>query len=418
MTEAEAAPVDSSGPQLRYPFNALVSFHYYRKHDLSILTRAGLRLIGDSGAFSAASTGAPITVAEFAEWATRWREHLCWIASLDVIGDSEGTWRNYRALRDTHGIDVVPTLHAGDDKHLLDRYAGDGVDFVGLGGLVPHRGRPKATMPWLVDVMRYARDRYPTMRFHGWGVTNPTLIKALPWYSVDSSNLGSPYRFARLVLFDPAGGTWHQANLDGADVFRIEALLRRHYGVRAREVTYSTPANRRLLVRLMARSYQLVEDYLRKRHGAISGPSYGIREHHRPDGPLLHGALDGPYRIERDVEMLGDPATLDPAMRAGQAGRDPAPPPGPAVHAADQMQYLSLVAPVGDDAGPRGHGVVDPKSPPHRTAAALGMAGVHVHGTLEARPATYSADALGTAGPHVHATDGAWQHVRLLGSDQ
>lgn len=320
---------------LRYPFNALVSYHYYKKVDLAALTAGGLRLIGDSGAFSAKSLGAEITIPEFAEWAALWRDHLCWVASLDVINDPDATWRNYRRLRDKHGLDVVPTIHVGDPAKWMDRYAKDGVDFIGLGGLVPHRGRPKATMPWLVEMMRYARERHPQMRFHGWGVTNPALTKALPWYSMDSSNLGQSYRYGRLVVFNPDAGTWVQISLDGRSSLAHDDLLRRHYNVRARQVLVSTPATRQLLVRLTGRSYQLVEDYLRRRHGAITAPRYGVQEPR--GGPHVHAALGGQGAQVYDVGGLVGPHVHAVTGNGGGGGMkdDMALATGPHLHATD-----------------------------------------------------------------------------------
>ena len=43
------------------PRNILVSYHYFRKYDLDKL--AGLRIIGDSGAYSAKSQGVELTTA-------------------------------------------------------------------------------------------------------------------------------------------------------------------------------------------------------------------------------------------------------------------------------------------------------------------------------------------------------------------
>lgn len=329
-----------TGPVLRYPFNALVSFHYYKRDDLARLTTAGLRLIGDSGAFSASTQGSPIDLAEYADWVVKWTGHLCWAASLDVIGNADASWANYRRLRDKHGLDVVPTIHAGADKRLLDRYVADGVDFVGLGGLVAHRTRPDATLPWLVDVMRYARDKHPQVRFHGWGVTNPRLILSLPWYSVDSSNLGQPYRYARASLFHPPSARWVRMPLDGHSPRKHDDMLRRFYGVAAADMLLSVPANRRLLVRVSGRSYQLVEDYLRHRHGVITAPAYGISDDY--DGHAHHAATTS-------TGGLADLGATGPAVHATTGNAHDSltdltdPSSGPAVHAGTGDAYDALV---------------------------------------------------------------------------
>ena len=95
---------------LRYPLNILVSFHYAKAFPLNTYRDNGLRIIADSGAFSAESQGAEINLVEFAEWATNWRDCFAWVASLDVIGNAEASWANYTSLRHGYGIDVVPTV--------------------------------------------------------------------------------------------------------------------------------------------------------------------------------------------------------------------------------------------------------------------------------------------------------------------
>jgi hypothetical protein len=298
---------------LIYPVNTLVSFHYFRTIDIEEMKGWGLRMIGDSGAFSAMSTGTPISLSEFAEWAERWQSSLCWVASLDVIGDADGSWRNFEALR-ARGLDVIPTVHYGADPSALDRYAAEGVDFVGLGGMVGRKSEPQRLLRWCLSMMRHARTHHPEMRFHGWGVTHPELITALPWYSVDSSGFSACYRFGRLRLFDPSSGKNVQVDLDGKQIYKHGELLRRVYGVEPSSVAVSNRDTRRDLVRLSIAAVQKTEIYLRRRHGAISAPRYGITS--SEDGGHIHAALGFP----------GAQATtsVSPTDRA----------PGPAIHAA------------------------------------------------------------------------------------
>lgn len=275
---------------LRWPASALVSFHYYPDPALvARLAAGGLRLVADSGAFSALTQGAPITVDTFTPWAHAVRDHTCWVASLDVIGDPDGTWDNWQALR-TQGLDTIPTIHYGTHPKVLDRYAEEGVDFLGMGGMVGRKSEQARLMRWTVQVMRYARDNHPGMRFHGWGVTHPQLVMNLPWWSVDSSGFGQAYRFGRLNLFNPETGKSEKADMDGRDVFRLGRLLRRHYGTTPDALAYSTPANRPHIIRVSLRSYQLLEDHLRARHN-VAPPVYGVR-HPAGVGTNLH-AVDG-----------------------------------------------------------------------------------------------------------------------------
>lgn len=283
--------------KLAYPVDALVSYHYYRREDLMLaLTEPGhLRMIGDSGAFSAYTQGAPVQLEEYARWCLRWRKHLSWMAALDVIGDATATHRNWQILRDEFRLDTVPTLHAGGDVKWLDAYAAEGVDYVGLGGLV---GVALRAFRWLVHVFRYARDNHPGMRFHLWGVTNRRILEALPTYSADSSGImGTAYRYGRQRLFDPRTGRDAAFALNGREAFRHRDLLHGTYGVEPGQVARSTPANRALLIQLAAASTQQYAGWLQRRH-KVSPPAWGLQP--SGTGPKVHLAGDCQAGIRQD----------------------------------------------------------------------------------------------------------------------
>jgi hypothetical protein len=294
-------------PALDRPVNYLVSFPYYRKANLTDYVTRGLRLIADSGAYSAHHLGVTISVDAYADWLTPRMGSLAWAASLDDrANDVEHCWRNYRRLRHHHRLDVVPTIHAGDPPATLDRYAAEDVDLIGLGGLVPHRGRPKATMPWLVAVMRYARDRHPQIRFHGWGVTSWQLLAALPFFSADSSSIASAYRYGRLSLFDPTTATFTGLVIDGHGPRTQHELLTRGYGLATEDCLTSTPANRTMWVRLAVRSLQLHQGYLRQRHGLLSPPRYAAAD--TVPGLQLFVVDAAPSHVHRLMTPLEVPA--------------------------------------------------------------------------------------------------------------
>lgn len=309
------------------PRNLLVSYHYYARYDLSRF--AHCRVIGDSGAYSAATLGATISTAQLAEWAHKWRDVLCWVASLDVIGDAAATKRNWHELVEVHGLQVVPTLHYGSDMSLMDYYAARGVDFMGLGGMI---GKSTAQQQrWLLSCFRYARDRHPTMRFHGWGVTADTLLR-LPFYSVDSSGWGAAYRYGRLALRDPRTGKKIGVPLDGRGTYDPEVVgVLQQYGVTPSQVAKSGSHNLKLMVRLSALSASVGEQqfrYLHRRH-PITAPQWGIN-HGRPAGPHQHLALADGYN--------GDGRHVDATLIQLNAE-------GPHVHLVDgSSEHLNTVA--------------------------------------------------------------------------
>lgn len=278
---------------LSYPINALASYHYFAETDMAALARIGLRTIGDSGAFSAANTNAPISLDSFAAWVSRWRGSLAWVASLDAIGDAKGSWRNYRTLRDTYGLDVVPTVHYGAEPKVLDRYVADGVDFIGLGGMVPYKAEIDRLLRWCVLMFRYARDKHPQLRFHGWGVTSPRMVVNLPWYSVDSSKVRTSCRYGLLHLFNPRTGKTSDVPVNGRAMYDHADLLRDVYGVEPSDVSILTKATSRPVMRLAVASMQQREAYLKRRLGNVTAPSYGITSRHATPGPHVHVVQSG-----------------------------------------------------------------------------------------------------------------------------
>jgi hypothetical protein len=286
------------------PRNVLCSYHFFKDYDLNRLRH--LRVIGDSGAFSAKSAGATITTAELSRWAKQWSHKLCWVAALDVIGDAEATRRNWHEMVDVYGVPGLPTIHFGADPALMDYYAVRGADFIGLGGLV---GKPAAAqMRWLIKVFIYARTHHPQMRFHGWGVTSGSALQ-LPFFSVDSSGWTSGVRYGRVTLRDPQSGATHALVLDGKSTYAPEVakLLARHYGVAPSEVARSGGHNRLLMVKLNALSASVLEQHFRRQHrlAPITAPSWGqLSAPELDSGPHMHLSLTGRSGQEYDIAVL------------------------------------------------------------------------------------------------------------------
>ena len=266
-----------------FPHNGLVSYHYSSKMDLSLYGQWSL--IGDSGAFSALTQGVDIDIDALSDWAVKWQAagQLCWAAALDVIGDHKATHRNWLRMKG-RGVKCVPTIHFPSPPRMIDDYAKDGVRFLGLGGQVG--GNQASLMRWVVSVMRYARDTYPDMRFHGWGATSKGSLQ-LPYYSVDSTSWYEGVMWGSTSLQDPRDpAKIHRLDHDGKDAFRPEManLLSTYYGVDPASVADSRGSNWNV-VELMARSASLREIQLQQRHGVISAPPDhpGLE-----DGPRLH----------------------------------------------------------------------------------------------------------------------------------
>ncbi|GAA0632277.1 hypothetical protein GCM10010174_61630 [Kutzneria viridogrisea] len=182
-------------------FRFLVSYHYHRDTDLTKITDAypgRCEVFADSGAFSAYTTGARIDLADYAAWLRHWQGLITTASTLDVIGDSAATERNTIRLEGM-GLRVLPVFHTGSPwgrlEHLCARYP-----YVALGGMVPYSRRAPEVMRWLIRCFRTAQDHGTV--FHGFGLTRVESLRALPFYSVDSSSWAAGARYGSLNLWD------------------------------------------------------------------------------------------------------------------------------------------------------------------------------------------------------------------------
>lgn len=291
-----------TGLPVARPVDALVSYHYISRSDrmAKVVGTDGLfRIIADSGAFSAYTQGATIDLDAYAGWLKLWRPHLFWAASLDVFGDPARTFANWRTLRDRHQLDTVPTVHIGTDLKWVDAYAVEGVDFLGLGGMVGQdRG---AQLRFLVHVLRYARDHHPHLRFHAWGTTTHTMLARVPIYSADSSGLlGRGFRFGEMPLWDSRTRQIVNVAMDGRTPWRHRRLLVEEYDTDPADVLRSTAANRPEIIALTVRAVQARARSYQDIH-RVTPPSYAVWQP-AEIGPRLHFAENDP----RDYVKLRD----------------------------------------------------------------------------------------------------------------
>lgn len=354
--------------RLDVPTDILCSFHYFGDIDMGAMRSWGTRIIGDSGAFSAMSTGKPIEREVFHAWADRWRDDLLWVAALDVIGDAEASYQNWLAAR-RDGLELVPTIHYGEGTAQLDRFAEEGATLIGLGGMVPYSSEKERLMRWTLMMHRHARDHHPQVRFHGWGISHPYLVDNLPWWSTDSSGFSSCFRFGTLRLWEPRRGRFVGVDLNGRDLARHARLLREVYGIDWRVVAESKSENRRELGRVAIRSVQLYAAWLQKRQ-AVTPPALLIERLERessgplssaavirrtepisamsPDGSWHAPKLDGPLQVAAMVTSAqGQAITPDGLAITGRIGNQTIAPLQVAAMGAPAMQPSKAVSPDG-----------------------------------------------------------------------
>jgi len=163
------------------------------------------RVIIDSGAFTAYTTGKTINPRDYASWSLdfqkRWEYKMKSLEfmNLDVIGNQDDSWKN-QSILESLGMTPIPIITFGADKKHLIR-ALDNYDYIALGGLVPYsRNKPKL-QKWLDYCFNIITRKYKETgvmpKIHLLGITTDWVLKRYPCYSSDSSSWVSCLRFGR-----------------------------------------------------------------------------------------------------------------------------------------------------------------------------------------------------------------------------
>lgn len=266
-------------------FRFLMSFHYGRGLDLQRIADAAdglpVEVFADSGAFSAATLGTTIKLADYAAWLKDWQHLITTAATLDVIGDPDATQRNTTALEDM-GLRVLPVFHTGSPWDRLEKLCAQ-YPYVALGGMVPYSKMTGEVMRWLVRCSRIGAEHGTV--FHGFGQTGVTAMASLPFYSVDSSTWSTGARYGWMFLWDESRANMARIRTGTQDARRYARVIRA-YGTDPRDVgrpgfalkAGKTPERFRYEDTLMrgtpAVAYHRLGRWLQRRHNVQAPPGW------------------------------------------------------------------------------------------------------------------------------------------------
>ena len=174
--------------------NLLVAYPYM-KPDLAAFLRehaAEIRLVVDSGAFTAWKSGKAIALDDYCRFLERTPVRPWRYFTLDVIGEATATDRQDREMR-RRGFAPVPIFTRGEDPQRLDEMYGHS-DVVAIGGLVGTRGNTG----FVNGIMRHVAGR----KVHWLGFTKAAFLKHHRPYMADSATwaMGPRVRIVYLYL--------------------------------------------------------------------------------------------------------------------------------------------------------------------------------------------------------------------------
>lgn len=186
--------------------NTLESYHYVGKdRKANELRAANAKVFLDSGAFSAWTTGADISIDDYCNYIHRSKDFIrtenndLMASVLDGIGDPLLTYQNQLAM-EARGVRALPCFHYGEDERYLDYYL-DNYEYITIGGMV---GKSPAQLQiWLDRIFSkhvLRKDGTPRAKLHGFGVTAVPIMERYAWFSVDSSSWVQVTAFGGIMI--------------------------------------------------------------------------------------------------------------------------------------------------------------------------------------------------------------------------
>jgi hypothetical protein len=250
--------------------NLLLSYAFHADRKLDQL-RADLvcgRLLIDSGAFTAHSTGRPVDLDAYAAYLERWRGCWDYAVTLDVIGDQAATMRNTRILH-ARGLPVMPVFTPGGSLAEFDAMVAD-CGYVCVGGLV---GLPRPIQLRRVGTLqRRAQERGGGI--HALGIGSLDILRAARPWSADASSVSGAFRFGSVIYFD--GQRIRSTAATKTDHLARDREWIRAHGIDlahlARTGRMPHKSERPRLIQAMTLAYAVADELL-KRTGPVPAPS-------------------------------------------------------------------------------------------------------------------------------------------------
>lgn len=151
-----------------------------------------MKLVFDSGAYSAWKSGNPINLEEYCDFLTANQEWISHSVALDVIMPSnpeeaaKRSYQNYKYMRG-RGLRPVPVWHVGESVEWLYRLLDLGADYIGLSASSIVAGAAADdwySLAWasLVDC-----QGTPAIRAHAFGEGRAKSLLRYPFYSADTT---------------------------------------------------------------------------------------------------------------------------------------------------------------------------------------------------------------------------------------
>jgi hypothetical protein len=178
--------------------NLLIAYPYYDERFAKALQGhdEDVRLLLDSGAYTAWRSGKPIDVDDYCRFIENLPVQPWRYFALDVVGDPAGTMRNFEVMV-KRGFKPVPIFTRGEDISVVEDYYKHS-DVVGIGGLV----RTPRKKQFVNGVMKQIGKR----RVHWLGFTDTEYLRHYRPYMCDTNSWDYGSQYGKTYLYMGMGG--------------------------------------------------------------------------------------------------------------------------------------------------------------------------------------------------------------------
>lgn len=171
-----------------------------------------VRLMLDSGAFTAWTQGDKINVKDYIKYVIKHRDLIDTYFNLDVIPGKPNRNRTYEMVQKSAaasyknlqimrkaGLDPIPVFHQGESFDWLEKMI-QNCEYLSLGGLGGQSDTE--SIIWLDkcwDMLTHD-DGTPMTKVHGLGVSSWDLLRRYPWFSCDSTAWAKTSAFGGILV--------------------------------------------------------------------------------------------------------------------------------------------------------------------------------------------------------------------------
>jgi hypothetical protein len=234
-------------------------------------------IIMDSGAFSVYTKGEVIDMDAYIEYIKEWKRYLTAYVALDVIGDAEGSFKNWIIMKEA-GLDPIPIYHLHEPTELLYRYM-KLTNYIGVGG-VASRMTARNNKILFDNFWRRVVDEegMPKVKVHGMGITDVDVMTRYPWFCMTEEDHQVLTKYGwkvreelkvgeEILAFDNGRAEWQK--IEAIPTFAVENISMCHLHNRNFEA-FVTEDHRWNSVRLIGRKKDRFE-YKFKKTSELNG---------------------------------------------------------------------------------------------------------------------------------------------------